>query len=162
MRDFKGMEHLFDEDYCRRIDHRFHAQGTPLDPEWIEMTRRMGEQFRALPSKQPWWTMTDRVWIVCLHKAGVLEKDQAAKVLKALDRVEMDSSGSSGEERIAPLLEEGMDLASTVNYGRTLQEPMSRLEGALPMHAGDGIVQRVRSNHGFCRERPVRSQRNQP
>jgi argininosuccinate lyase len=72
--------------------------------------------------------MTDRVWVVCLHKAGVLDREKAAKVLRALDKVEMESGGCSGEDRLAPLLEEGMDLASVVNYGRTLQEPMSRLK----------------------------------
>ncbi|MBN1557052.1 MAG: hypothetical protein JW951_02765 [Lentisphaerae bacterium] len=128
MRDFKGMEHLFDEAYSRRTDHRFHAMGCFLDKDWLALTEGMNAQYKVIGSQQPWWTMTDRVWIVCLYKAGILEKAKAAKILKALDQVAMDSGGASGEERIAPLLEEGMDLASAVNYGRTLQEPMSRLK----------------------------------
>jgi argininosuccinate lyase len=128
MRDFKGMEHLIDEEYSRRTDHRFHAMGCFLDDEWIRMTHAIEAQYAVIAAKQPWWTMTDRVWVVCLFKAGILNREKAAKVLRALDQVEMDSGGASGEERIAPLLEEGMDLASVVNYGRTLQEPMSRLK----------------------------------
>jgi argininosuccinate lyase len=128
MRDFKGMEHLFDEEYARRLDHRFHSMGAFFDPDWVKLTQSMEAQYAVIDAKQPWWTMTDRVWVVCLHKAGVLDKEKSAKVLRALDKVEMDSEGASGEERLAPLLEEGMDLASVVNYGRTLQEPMSRLK----------------------------------
>jgi argininosuccinate lyase len=128
MRDFQGMEHMFDEAYSRRLDHRFHSMGCFLDDEWIAMTHAIQAQYEVMDAKQPWWTMTDRVWVVCLYKAGVLEREKAAKVLRALAAVEMDSGGDSGEERLAPLLEEGMDLASVVNYGRTLQEPMSRLK----------------------------------
>ena len=128
MKDFIGMETWFDEEFCRRTDHRFHSQGGFLDPEWIRLNQQNRAQREALDEKQPWWTMTDQVWVICLHKADIISREKAAKLLKALEKTAMSSDGVSGEERLAPLLEEGMDLASTVNFGRTLQEPMSRLK----------------------------------
>lgn len=128
MKDFIGMEHMFDEDVCRRTDHRFHSKGNLLDHEWVSLIQNNKAEVKALGEKQPWWTMTDQTWVICLYRAKILSREEAAKLLRALEKVKMESGGHSGEERLAPLLEEGMDLASAVNYGRTLQEPMSRLK----------------------------------
>ena len=128
MKDFIGMEHMFDEEVCRRTDHRFHAKGNLLDHEWINRIKTNKAEMKALGERQPWWGITDQTWVICLYHAKILSKDDAAKLLRALEETKADSGGVSGEERLAPILEEGMDLASAVNYGRTLQEPMSRLK----------------------------------
>ena len=127
MRDMKGMEHLLDMDYAKRTDHRFHALGTKMDPGWPEIGKRFAQDQKDGKSKQPWWTLTDMAWVVCLHRTHVIDRRTAAKLLTALKQILHDSSGSSGEERLAPLLDGDIDTASIVNYGRTLQEPMSRM-----------------------------------
>ena len=127
MRDLKGMEHLLDLDYAKRTDHRFHALGMEMDPAWGEIGRRLAQDQKDGQSKQPWWTLTDMAWVVCLHRADVIDQPTAARLLAALKQIMSDNSGTSGEERLASLLGDDMDTASIVNYGRTLQEPMSRL-----------------------------------
>lgn len=128
MRDFRGMESFFDPAYAARTDHRFHALGRPMDPAWHHVSGIVGKEREERESRQPWWTLTDMVWVVCLHEAGVIDRDKAARLLDALGQLRETNSGTSGEERLAPLLGGDMDLASVVNYGRTLQEPMSRLK----------------------------------
>jgi len=128
MRNLKGMEHLLDLDYARRTDHRFHAIGTPMDKGWGQLTSRFAKDQGEIHRKQPWWTLTDMAWVVCLHRGDIIDRATAVKLLEALQQIMDDNSGTSGEERLAPLLDGDMDLASIVNYGRTLQEPMSRLK----------------------------------
>jgi len=78
--------------------------------------------------KQPWATLTDIAWTVCLHRAGAIDREKAAVVLAALDKVRDVEEGVSGEERVVKVLDGDMDTASIVNYGRTLQEPMYRMK----------------------------------
>jgi argininosuccinate lyase len=123
------MEQFFDLEYAARTDHRFQALGTPMDAAgWGKVSGHFGREQRERVSKQPWWTLTDMVWVVCLYEAKVIDREQASRLLTALDELRDSDSGCSGEERLAPLLDGDMDLASVVNYGRTLQEPMSRLK----------------------------------
>ena len=128
MRDFKGLEHLLDMDYAKRTDHRFHSLGTRMDPGWGDIGKRFVQDQKDGETKQPWWTLTDMAWVVCLHRADVIDQPTAANLLAALQQLMDSNSGASGEERIAPLLGGDMATASIVNYGRTLQEPMSRLQ----------------------------------
>ena len=128
MRDFKGMEQFLDPEYAARTDHRFQSLGTPMDKAWGRISGIVRKEQGERLSKQPWWTLTDMVWVVCLHEAEAIDRSQAARLLTALDQLRENSGGVSGEERLAPLLDGDMDLASVVNYGRTLQEPMSRLK----------------------------------
>ncbi len=121
MRDFKGFEHLIDPDYAKRTDHRFHALGMRMDPGWFEINRQYGVDSARATKKQQWWSMTDMAWVVCLHEADVIDRSTAARLLLGLKQVMDDSSGVSGEERLAPVLDGDMDTASIVNYGRTLQ-----------------------------------------
>ena len=65
---------------------------------------------------------TDRAWVVMLTKTGLVPRQQAAKVLAALEGAE-----AGGEDALKKRLKGDEDLASVVNYGRTLQEPMSRM-----------------------------------
>lgn len=128
MRDFVGMEHLFDMDYAKRTDHRFQSIGVPMDKDWAAIGRRFHQDQQDATRKQPWWTMTDTAWVVCLHRGGAVDRETTKRLLEALERLRQENSGTSGEDRLAPLLGGDMKTASIVNYGRTLQEPMSRLQ----------------------------------
>ena len=128
MRDFMGMETFIDENYARRTDHRFHALGCPLSPDFSGARKKAAEEGRRMKRKQPWATQTDIAWTVCLFRANAISREQAAVVLAALDRVRDVEEGVSGEERLVDVLDGDMDTASIVNYGRTLQEPMYRMK----------------------------------
>jgi argininosuccinate lyase len=128
MRDFIGLEQFIDEDYARRTDHRFHALGCPLSPDFARARQEAAKEGARMQRKQPWATQTDIVWTICLHRAGVISREKAAVVLAALDKVRDVEAGVSGEERLVKVLDGDMDTASIVNYGRTLQEPMYRMK----------------------------------
>jgi argininosuccinate lyase len=128
VRDFIGLEHTIDDDYAKRLDHRFHALGCEMSPDFFAPRRRENEEQARLMDRQPWATQTDVAWTICLYRAGAVPLDKAAVVLAALDQVWDDPAGVSGEERVVKVLDGDMDTASIVNYGRTLQEPMYRLK----------------------------------
>jgi argininosuccinate lyase len=65
---------------------------------------------------------TDRAWVVMLTKTGLVPREKAAKVLAALEGAQ-----AGGEPAMLKRLKGDEDLASIINYGRTLQEPMSRM-----------------------------------
>lgn len=126
MKNFIGLEHFVDEEYSRRTDHRFHAMGAP--PLYYRIMGQVGKEFdRFKNTRQPWASQCDAAWIICLYRGGEIDRETAAKLLKALWKNWDSEDGVSGEERILETLDNDMDTASIVNYGRTLQEPMSRL-----------------------------------
>lgn len=127
MRDFIGLERYIDEDYARRTDHRFHALGCPLSPQFFAAEKASRELEEKMSGRQPWMSQTDLCWVVLLHKCGAIDRERAAKLIRAIRETWDSEAGVSGEERILDVLNGDMDLASTVNYGRTLQEPMYRL-----------------------------------
>ena len=128
MRDFIGMEHMFDEDYAKRIDHRRHSTGCQMSPEMYAPSGNIAPEQQRMQKTQPWETQVDITWIICLYRAGVIDQEKATKILSGLNQVWDDNEGLSGEERLVKVFDGDMDLASTVNYGRTLQEPTSRLK----------------------------------
>ena len=127
MRDFIGLEQYMDEEYSRRIDHRFHSKGCRVSPKLQAAEKEAREFARLYGGRQPWASLADLCWVVCLHKCGAIDRKRAARLIKALRSVWDSTHGVSGEERILEAVSGDMDLASTVNYGRTLQEPMFRL-----------------------------------
>lgn len=74
-------------------------------------------------------SQTDQVWVVCLQKAGVLDVETASTLLRGLQQL-LDSNeyGQGGENALIPILNGDEDTASLINLGRTMQEPMSRLQ----------------------------------
>jgi argininosuccinate lyase len=95
-------------------DHRGHAAGEAA-PVMLGKT--------APKRPQAYYTaMTDRAWVVMLAKTGLVPRESAAKVLAALE-----GATAGGEDALKKRLKGNEDLASVVNYGRTLQEPMSRM-----------------------------------
>jgi argininosuccinate lyase len=72
---------------------------------------------------------TDLAWMVCLYKAGVLDQETTAKVLRGLQKLlNSNDKGPGGEVSLIPVLDNDEDLGSLINLGRTMQEPMSRLQ----------------------------------
>jgi argininosuccinate lyase len=127
MKDFIGLEGFVDEAYAKRTDHRFHSMGCPPSPDIRGAENAAGELAREMGGRQPWSSQTDLCWVVLLHKCGAIDATRAAKLIQALRETWGQDKGVSGEERILDAVGGDMDLASTVNYGRTLQEPMFRL-----------------------------------
>lgn len=127
MRDFIGLEKYIDDEYARRIDHRFHSKGCPVSPKLQGAEKESRELAGKLNTRQPWMSQTDLCWVVLLFKCGSITQDDAAKLIRAIRATWDSNRGVSGEERILQELDGNMDIASMVNYGRTLQEPMWRL-----------------------------------
>jgi argininosuccinate lyase len=126
MRDFIGMEKFFDEEYARRTDHRFHAMAMP--PLYYRDMGEIQKTCSVFDGRVPEASQCDVAWIICLYRGGEIDRETAARLLKALWENWLNPAGPSGEERVLKTLDNDMDLASTINYGRTLQEPMSRLK----------------------------------
>jgi len=103
--------------------------GVEKSPEVDAINQQAGDDWRQYYNRLTYCTQTDLVWIVCLYKAGVLDQPTAAKVLRGLQEVlESGELGRGGEVTLIPVLDNDEDLASLINLGRTMQEPMSRLQ----------------------------------
>ncbi len=92
---------------------------------WMEPQRRLTENMAEWENWNKYWKSMDRAWTVCLLKAGIINKETAKKVLESTMKL-TDSDRVSEWGLMAVGLDE--DTASVVNIGRTMQEPMSRLQ----------------------------------
>ena len=120
--------------------HRY-TPGVPQAAEWdavlqdyMDFTAGM-EKDPTKHSTGPNRHLVDRVWIVCLERAGIIARADAGRLLRAIrgiqsGAVKVGTSLSHGfaERQLIEALAGDEDLASVVNLGRTLQEPMSRLD----------------------------------
>lgn len=100
-------------------------KSTELDP----IFRDKGADLVAYNNRLAYCSRTDLAWVVCLHKAGVLDSETAAILITGLRQL-LDSGerARGGEVSLIPVLDNNEDLASLINLGRTMQEPMSRLQ----------------------------------
>ena len=153
MRNFIGMEHLIDRDFAKRTGHRLHAPGCEKSADMygpMAEARRLRETYTA---RQPWGSQVDLAWVVCLFECGAIDRERAAKLVAAIRQTWEVSKGSSGEDSLVEVLGGDMDLASTVNYGRTLQEPMSRLRlRGMMLDVVDTIVALLETVHRLAAE----------
>jgi len=114
-------------------EHRLHAAGEPASGGYNKTAPKHG--------LTAYIAQTDCAWVVMLCKKGLISREVAAKVLAAVEPkpgsklpAKRPASGGrsagptfgSGEDTLKKKLGDE-DLASVVNYGRTRQEPMSRL-----------------------------------
>jgi len=114
-------------------EHRLHAAGEPASGGYGKSVPKHG--------LTDYIAQTDCAWVVMLCKKGLISRDVAAKVRGGIEpkpgskpRAKKPSAGGrsagptfgSGEDSLKKKLGDE-DLASVVNYGRTRQEPMSRL-----------------------------------
>lgn len=72
----------------------------------------------------------DQAWTVMLCKQGLIPREPAEKVLEALEKTEF-----GGEAQLERLLKDE-ELASIPIIGRTLQEPMARMQRRGRVEAG--------------------------
>lgn len=119
---------MTDIDYQTRTDHFRHCPGAPEAEEWQQTQRDLQQRLGQMGNGLPWRTQTNAAWIVCLHRADVIDRETARKLLGAIYEVLEDGQPGGGTESsiVEKLGDE--DLGSIMNYGRTLQEPMSRLQ----------------------------------
>jgi argininosuccinate lyase len=120
--------------------HRY-APGVPEAKEWNQVLDKYMtyvENMEKNPTKHssgPNRLVVDLVWIVCMLEGKIINHDIAAKLLKAVkgiqdgsvEQLETKSHGYA-EQNMIRALDNDEDLASMVNLGRTLQEPMNRLD----------------------------------
>ncbi len=73
-------------------------------------------------------TLVDMAWMLCLLEAEIIPMEKGAKVLEALKaQFDEGNAGWGGELAIMERLDHDEDLGSLINLGRTLQEPMARM-----------------------------------
>lgn len=103
--------------------------GVDKSNELDEIEADKEKDWKQYSNRLTYCSQTDQAWVVCLHKAGVLDDETAAKLLRGLQQL-LDSGeyGRGGENSLIPVLDGDEDTASLINLGRTMQEPMSRLQ----------------------------------
>ncbi len=124
------LKHLVDKEYAQRNDrrglfHRRHCAGAPEAEEKINLVRRFQADEKNIQGGKagyPWAMTMDKAWVICLYKAEIIERETAAQLLSAIEETQ------GGERRLVAHFNGDEDLASIVNYGRTTQEPMSRMQ----------------------------------
>jgi len=103
--------------------------GEKITDELAPIFKQRLDDTEKFSNRLVYCSMTDMAWVVCLHKAGVLDRQTAAEILQGLKTlIESGEKGSGGEVSLTPVLDNDEDLASCINLGRTMQEPMSRLQ----------------------------------
>jgi argininosuccinate lyase len=114
-------------EYWRSKDHRQHTPGCPQSPEWSRYMQLPSRELGRLQSLDARIAM-DRAWTVMLHRQGLITHKVAATLLSTLRDAGEKGYSWAGEEWLKEQLGGDEDTASAVNYGRTLQEPMARMQ----------------------------------
>ncbi len=115
------------DDYASRTDHRYHSLGVPPSDEWKHLKAFPGQEIKRLSSRLQYCCLMDRAWTVMLHKQGLVETALARRILQALV-LSGGETGWGGEDWLKERLDGDEYAASVINYGRTLQEPMARMQ----------------------------------
>lgn len=110
--------------FLQSSSHRMHAAGGPNGPKshMGEATRHASRERSRVSNRNRYGRYMDQAWTVMLFKKGLIPRESAVKVLEALEKTEI-----GGEDSLKRLLKDG-DLASIPVIGRTLQEPMARMQ----------------------------------
>lgn len=115
------------EAFLKRRDHRMHSSASPHHADWQKYMSMPGTFQRRFGQRMPYVGKMDMAWTVMLHRQGLMDDDTAKKLLAVLPETQHEG-GWGGEEWITQKLGGDEDTASAVNYGRTLQEPMHRMQ----------------------------------
>ena len=104
--------------------------GVAPAPERGDLGRDAQADIRRYADRFTYCTRTDKAWVVCLHSAGVIDRETAATLLTTLAELEASDAPTrgGGERDLIPALGGNEDLGSLINLGRTMQEPMGRLQ----------------------------------
>lgn len=102
--------------------------------------KRFKEEFERIADQSPWRNMSEKAWTVMLVKQGIVSRQDGAKILSAILELGKNGPKASTAGSILPFdfgpmsLEKalreriGEDVASSVNIGKTLPEPLNRLQ----------------------------------
>lgn len=130
MKTMTEYQEFVDHEFSSTPGHTRYCPGVPQSEKWSEIEGKLGRDFNAVRggkgSYYPWMPQMDKAWIVCLTKAGIIEKETARKIIRAIE--ETKEKAGNTETILTKLFDGDEDLGSVVNYGRTTQEPMSRLQ----------------------------------
>ncbi len=123
----------FDTPYPNPYDHGKWAACAGVAPaeERGAIARDIEKDLKRFSNRFMYCTRTDKAWVVCLHNAGVIDAATASTLLTTLDALEAagpEGKGGGGENDVIPALSGNEDIGSLINLGRTMQEPMSRLQ----------------------------------
>lgn len=104
--------------------HRSHAMGRRNGPNshFGEPARKRSREASRVGNRNHYGRFMDQAWTIMLYKKGFIPRESAVKVLAALEKTRV-----GGEEVLKRILKD-RELASIPVIGRTLQEPMSRMQ----------------------------------
>jgi argininosuccinate lyase len=118
----------YDPSFYRSSDHFRHAAGEHMHEAWQYTLNGLPRDEQArIGNRLAYCRWTDRAWTVMLYRNGVIPKDTAQKILTAI-KDDTDEDGFGGEYWLREKLGGDEDAAAAINIGRTLQEPMIRLQ----------------------------------
>ncbi|MBU0606715.1 MAG: hypothetical protein KKI08_02460 [Armatimonadetes bacterium] len=115
------------DEYCRLKTHRQHTPGSPQAPEWQYWYRYPAGEIKRVSNRLKYCGWMDKAWTVMLYKQGLIKHEAASKLLTVLTDADTEE-GWGGEDWLKQKLDGDEYTASAVNLGRTLQEPMARLQ----------------------------------
>ncbi len=115
------------EAFCARTDHRAHAAGAPRDLIFDQLKGLPGREGQRYGNRLRFCAWMDKAWTVMLSTQGIISRDTARRLLQVLAEAD-NEQGFGGEEWLKKKLDGDEDTASAVNLGRTLQEPMARMQ----------------------------------
>ncbi len=102
--------------------------GVERAEEWPHIEAQRRKIYTDVFDRGHYCTLVDTAWLLCLLEADIIPAEKGAKVLKALQSLlDNGNAGWGGELAIMEQLDYDEDTGSMINLGRTLQEPMSRL-----------------------------------
>ncbi len=107
-------------------DHTRHSCGCPEAHGFRHYQNLPHQRINEMSNRLPYCGLMDQAWVVMLHKQGLVPTEKAKQVLPVLNQA-ADERGWGGEKWLKERVGGDEDLASIVNYGRTLQEPMFRM-----------------------------------
>jgi argininosuccinate lyase len=115
------------ENFCARKDHRLHTPGVPKAEKWQDIMLFPQKEMGRVGNRLVYCAWMDRAWTVMLFRQGLIKEEVARKLLSVLTDTGEDR-GFGGEDWLKEKLGGDEYTASAVNLGRTLQEPMARLQ----------------------------------
>jgi argininosuccinate lyase len=130
MKTMTEYQEFVDQEYSSTPGHTRYCPGVPQSGKWSVIEKKLGQDLQNVRGAKgcyyPWMPQMDKAWIVCLTRAGIIEKETARKIIGGIE--ETGEKAGNTESILTKLFEGDEDLGSIVNYGRTTQEPMSRLQ----------------------------------
>ena len=102
--------------------------GIEQSAEWTKITAQRRRINQDIFDRGHYCSLVDMAWVLCLLEARIIPADKGARVLGALrEQLEEGNAGWGGELAIMARLDYDEDTGSLINLGRTLQEPMARM-----------------------------------